>query len=264
MTKRSIVAVLLAAALLLIPSCDAETFMRKFGTNVLGGLGGEETINQLEEQIDMIIVGEEDPESPSYDKIVSLVVQATRNPDTESKMLDSLAQTTDQASETIRTEVDNILDEVNKNMDSNISLDDFTDENINSLLESIETSEDIPAGLKNTAKTAVDDLKKLIDGINGTGTYVPTKGDIVIVKSISSVADTILAELNSSEGSEIAIDSVIDAANEALKMINTVKPSSVFSNLDLNGIIDELMSSMNDSSEEEPVPEEGHEGEVTE
>ena len=62
MTKRSIVAVLIVAALLLISSCDAETFMRKFGTNVLGGVGGAETINQLEEQIDLIIGGEENPE----------------------------------------------------------------------------------------------------------------------------------------------------------------------------------------------------------
>lgn len=253
MTKRSIVAVLIVAALLLIPSCDAETFMRNFGTNVLGGVGGAETINQLEEQIDLIIGGEENPEEPSYDKIVDLVVKATRNPDTESKMLESLSKTTTEASETIRTEVDTILAEVNKNIDSDISFDDFTDENIDSLLESIESSEDIPSGLKNTAKTAVNDLKKLVDGINGVeGAYTPTKGDVVIIKSIASVADTILAELNTSEGEEVDVDKVVDAANEALKMFNTVKSSTVFSNLDLNGVIDELMSSLNS-----PEPDEG-------
>ena len=254
MTKRSIVAVLIVAALLLISSCDAETFMRKFGTNVLGGVGGAETINQLEEQIDLIIGGEENPEEPSYDKIVDLVVKATRNPDTESKMLESLSKTTTEASETIRTEVDTILSEVN------LSFDDFTDgNNFNSLLESIESSEDIPSGLKNTAKTAVNDLKKLVDGINGVeGAYTPTKGDVVIIKSIASVADTILAELNKSEGEEVDVDKVVDAANEALKMFNTVKSSTVFSNLDLNGVIDELMSSLNS-----PEPDEGETGEGT-
>ena len=70
MTKRSIVAVLIVAALLLISSCDAETFMRKFGTNVLGGVGGAETINQLEEQIDLIIGGEENPADSAPGEII--------------------------------------------------------------------------------------------------------------------------------------------------------------------------------------------------
>ena len=54
------------------------------------------------------------------------------------------------------------------------------------------------------------------------------------------------------------MDKVVDAANEALKMFNTVKSSTVFSNLDLNGVIDELMSSLNS-----PEPDEGETGEGT-
>ena len=267
MAKRSIAAVLIIAALLLIPSCDAETFMRKLGTNVLGGLGTEETINKIDDQVDLIISGAEDPEGGSnYDDLVNLVVQATRNPDTESKMIESLSKTTEEASETIRTEINTILDEVNSNMDSSISIDDLTDENIDELLENIEASEDIPSGLKSTAKTAVNNLKQLVDGINGVeGAYVPTKGDVVIIKTIASVADTILGELSSSsETEEPDMDMIIDKVNEALKMYNTVRPATVFRNLNLNGVIDELLSSMNGDSSSpegeggtEEIPEEG-------
>ena len=65
-------------------------------------------------------------------------------------------------------------------------------------------------------------------------------------------------ELKMSEGEDVDVDKVVDAANEALKMFNTVKSSTVFSNLDLNGVIDELMSSLNS-----PEPDEGETGEGT-
>lgn len=271
MAKRSIAAVLIIAALLLIPSCDAETFMRKFGTNVLGGLGTEETINKIDDQVELIISGAEDSEGGSnYDDLVNLVVQATRNPDTESKMIESLSKTPgnpQEAASTLKAEINTILDEVNSNMDSSISIDDLTD-NIDDIKENIDALEDIPSGLKSTAKTAVDNLKQLVDGINGVeGAYVPTKGDVVIIKTIASVADTILGELSSSsetEGEGPAMDVIIDKVNEALKMYNTVRPATVFRNLNLNGVIDELLSSMNGDSSSpegeggtEEIPEEG-------
>ena len=49
MAKRSIAAILILAALLLVPSCDAEAFLRGFGTNVLGGLDSEKTVNEINE-----------------------------------------------------------------------------------------------------------------------------------------------------------------------------------------------------------------------
>ena len=122
------------------------------------------------------------------------------------------------------------------------------------------TKSEIMELVPSVGKTSIENsLKKLVDGINGVeGAYTPTKGDVVIIKSIASVADTILAELNKSEGEDVDVDKVVDAANEALKMFNTVKSSTVFSNLDLNGVIDELMSSLNS-----PEPDEGETGEGT-
>ena len=267
MTKRSIAAVILVAAILLIPSCDAETFLRKFGTNVLGGYGATETVKQIDEKVDLIISGDEDPENTSYDELVSLVVQATRNPDTETKMLDSLSKKTEEAAATIEREINAVIDEVNANLtDANISLDDFNDENIDSLLDDLRKSEDIPENLKNTAEKAVNNLKTLVDAVNGTGTYVPTKGDVVLVKTMASVAGTILNELSGESESEGISQEVIDKANEALKMYNTIRSVTVFKNLDLNSVIDELLSSSDsgsssDEGSSEVTPDNG---EVTE
>ena len=266
MTKRSIAAVILVAAILLIPSCDAETFLRKFGTNVLGGYGATETIKQIDEKVDLIISGDEDPENTSYDELVSLVVQATRNPDTETKMLDSLSKKTEEAAATIEREINAVIDEVNENMtDANLSFDDFAN-NIEQIKEDINESKDIPDNLKGIITKAADNIKTLVDAVNGTGTYVPTKGDVVLVKTMASVAGTILNELSGESESEGISQEVIDKANEALKMYNTIRSVTVFKNLDLNSVIDELLSSSDsgsssDEGSSEVTPDNG---EVTE
>ena len=131
MTKRSIAAVILVAAILLIPSCDAETFMRKFGTNVLGGLGGE-NIGKINEIIEAGV--------ENHDELVSLIVEVSKNPDTSEKLVSSLSS---EASDDSIIKVKELF-----SSDENISqaidyVEDLTDEKIESL--------DIPQSVKQSS-----------------------------------------------------------------------------------------------------------------
>ncbi len=245
MAKRPIAALLVAAALLLIPSCDAEALLRGFGTNVLGGVDTENTVNQVNEQVDLILEsGFGNPES--YDALVNAVVTASRNPDTEKKMLDSLkADLAEESLPDLKNQVDSFIDEVERSF--NITIGDIESGSLDDIKGNIQSS-DIPDGLKPVVSTAIDDASKLLKGINDPdSSYKPTKGDVIVLHAASNL----ITELSEMTGSSGEIESIIETANGSLKLFNTIKSSTVFSNIDLNTVIDALLAEMNQPSEGE-------------
>ncbi len=244
MTKRSIAAVILVAAILLIPSCDAETFMRKFGTNVLGGLGGE-NIGKINEIIEAGV--------ENHDELVSLIVEVSKNPDTSEKLVSSLSS---EASDDSIIKVKELF-----SSDENISqaidyVEDLTDEKIESL--------DIPQSVKDVAKDAIKAAQSIISGINGTGEYTPTKGDVAIIQTVANAVQEVLPK---AEDGTLELDDVLPIVNETLRMYNTISSSTAFKNVDLQSIYDALLDTVNDSASAEGgddnLPSKGGE-EVTE
>ena len=228
MAKRSIAAILILAALLLVPSCDAESFLRGFGTNVLGGLDSEKTVNEINEMVESGITDED-----SYNELVKLVVQASKNPDTEKKLIDTLSQ---KASE---TSVQSIQSDVTQ---------------INNELGNVDIS-GLPAGIQAEAQKAIDAVDKIATGEDG---YEVTKGDVAIIQAAKSIVDMIQESgiADGSSPSDEEIQDLIGTANEALRMFNTLKPSTAFKDIDLNAVIDELVASAGGETTE---PEEGAE-----
>ncbi len=220
MAKRSITALLVAAVLLLIPSCDAESFLRGFGANVLGGIDSEETVNQINDMVEQGIT--------NYDELVTQVVKASRNPDTEKKLIDTLSQeASEQAVSTIERTVNDLSGQ----------------------LDQIDASS-LPAEVQSVADEAISAVKK----IAGTeGDYNPTKGDVAIIQAAMSLVemfqDSGIGQNGSPSSAEI--EQLISTANSALRMFNTIKSSTAFRNIDLNPVIDALIASANQSSGEE-------------
>ncbi len=222
MSRRSIGAALILAALLLVPSCDAESLLRGFGTNVLGGVDSGETVNQVNEMIEAGIT--------EYDDLVRLVVEASRNPDTEKKLVDTLSETApESAAESIRSDVSQL----------------------SSQLESADT-ESLPVSVRKQAEEALNAVEMIADGLSGTGNYKPTKGDVAIIQAAESLVSMVMDSGIGSDGtpSDDDINSLINTANSALKMFNTIKPSTAFRNVDLNSVINELVSAMGQGSAE--------------
>ena len=223
MAKRSITALLVAAVLLLIPSCDAESFLRGFGANVLGGIDSEETVNQINDMVEQGIT--------NYDELVTQVVKASRNPDTEKKLIDTLSQ---EASEQAVSTIENTVNDLSGQLDQ------------------IDTSS-LPAEVQSVADEAISAVKKIAGTDADGGDYNPTKGDVAIIQAAKSLVemfqDSGIGQNGSPSSAEI--EQLISTANSALRMFNTIKSSTAFRNIDLNPVIDALIASANQSSGEE-------------
>ncbi len=228
MAKRSIGAAIILAALLLVCSCDPESFLRAFGTNVLGGTGGKETVEEITAMID----GSE----TTYDELVKLVVQATRNPDTEKALIDSLSKdATEESVNGVRQQVSQVATQLEQVNDDALS--------------------DLPPTIQKEADKAIDAIKKIQAGLEGgdEAAYTITKGDVAIIQAVSSIVDMIddSGIMDSGSPSQSDISELISTANEAIKMFTTLKPASAFRSVDLNAVINELVSYMGQQGGEE-------------
>ena len=144
MAKRSIGAAIILAALLLVCSCDPESFLRSFGTNVLGGTVGKETVEEITAMID----GSE----TTYDELVKLVVQATRNSDTEKALIDSLSKdATEESVNGVRQQVSQVAAQLEQVKDDALS--------------------DLPPTIQKEANKAIDAIEKI--QAEGLGTHIP-------------------------------------------------------------------------------------------
>ena len=231
MAKRSIGAAIILAALLLVCSCDPESFLRAFGTNVLGGTNSGKVVEDLDEMLSN--------NSIEYGKIVELVKTA-RTPDAEKALIDKL-------SEKASTElVENSADIV-RQIDEMDQLTDLSDEDIESL--------DVSQAIKDNLHEAVAALKKIQEGLDSSSDadadYKITNGDICIIQTIKTAYDTLRDDLNGESLSQEDISSLIDKANESLKVFTTIKSSTAFRNVNINAVINELVSSMNQSGDGE-------------
>lgn len=228
MAKRSIGAAIILAALLLVCSCDPESFLRAFGTNVLGGTGGKETVEEITAMID----GSE----TTYDELVKLVVQATRNPDTEKALIDSLSKdATEESVNGVRQQVSQVATQLEQVNDDALS--------------------DLPPTIQKEANKAIDAIEKIQAGLEGgdEAAYTITKGDVAIIQAVSSIVDMIddSGIMDSGSPSQSDISELISTANEAIKMFTTLKPASAFRSVDLNAVINELVSYMGQQGGEE-------------
>ena len=228
MAKRSIGAAIILAALLLVCSCDPESFLRAFGTNVLGGTGGKETVEEITAMID----GSE----TTYDELVKLVVQATRNPDTEKALIDSLSKdATEESVNGVRQQVSQVATQLEQVNDDALS--------------------DLPPTIQKEADKAIDAIKKIQAGLEGgdEAAYTITKGDVAIIQAVSSIVDMIddSGIMDSGSPSQSDISELISTANESIKMFTTLKPASAFRSVDLNAVINELVSYMGQQGGEE-------------
>ncbi len=228
MAKRSIGAAIILAALLLVCSCDPESFLRAFGTNVLGGAVGKETVEEITAMID----GSE----TTYDELVKLVVQATRNPDTEKALIDSLSKdATEESVNGVRQQVSQVAAQLEQVKDDALS--------------------DLPPTIQKEANKAIDAIEKIQAGLEGgdEAAYTITKGDVAIIQAVSSIVDMIddSGIMDSGSPSQSDISELISTANEAIKMFTTLKPASAFRSVDLNAVINELVSYMGQQGGEE-------------
>ena len=241
------------AALLLISSCSLEDFMRGMGSNVLGGVGGDEAIDGITDIIDRGFTSD-DPESDPYKELVNLVVQASKNPDTEKKLVQALSVN---ASDDNKTAMKPVLDDIEADIvesTGSASVEDFLTKALESATDPSNT--DLPEAVKKEAEKAIEVAQNIIADIRGTGEgHETTKGDIAIINSALSIVETVMNEMeNTGESgpSDEQISSLISTANEALKMFNTIKGATAFKDVNLNTVLDSFIASMGSGTESTP------------
>ena len=237
----------LLAALLLISSCSLEDFMRGMAPNVMGGLGGDEIVSGIEDLVDSGFTSE-DPDSDPYKELVNLVVQASKNPDTEKKLVDTLSQ---DATEDSKTKMQPILEDIESEIvteTGSASIEDFLTQAETSLKEDNSDSS-LPDAVQEQALNAIAAAKNIVGDIrNPSAEGTTTKGDIAIINSALSIVKTVMNEMDNTgdDGlSEEQISSLISTANEALKMFNTIKSATAFKDINLNVVLDSFLSEMN-------------------
>ena len=240
MKKRILGAMLIVMTLFIMPSCSLEEAMRAFGSNITGP--SEESKEAIAKALDYVDRSfSEDWTDTSFKAFADSISAINGNPAAINQYVKEMSRTLPKDS-TANTEgknfINDIVDEVRNMSDGEVDLGSIQ-----------------PGDIPDTGNAVFNDaISKAVDAFQTlrSDDYTLTYGDALLLKAVDYAMVKVQEYAN---GGSVDMDNVLDLASSAVPVLTTVLPSTALKDIDLGGLLNEVvkMATSGNSGEEETV-----------